>query len=200
MDYRSNVLQTPFEAKSCVLPRVLESLQRSFNCKRLLCFRCAKQGVMHGPSGSVGRSQRGWAPLLYLFTVVRRTCAHTRQSGRIVKSRWLPAKSNPLTCTYMQKHSFSRDRRRERATEKKRKGGRQTRPRLRRPAKWINDRRGERVRNASKRLDVCISRAASRASFFFFTLTRNCTTPRRLEFCWFFGSAEGIGCTSAGDL
>ena len=136
---------------------MLESLQRSFNCKELFCFRCAKQGGDARITG--GAREAGLLSLSFhggsAHVRVHATKRYHLSDGRIVESRWLPAKSNPLTCMYMQKHSFSRDRRRERATEKKRG---QTRPRL---AKWINDRR---MREKRRRNDSTLF-AASGGSF-----------------------------------
>lgn len=59
--------------------------------------------------GTEGFHWRGWSP--YLFTVVRRTCAYTRQSGitshGCIVELWLASRQKQPVHVYTQKRSFS---------------------------------------------------------------------------------------------
>lgn len=90
--------------------------------------------------GTEGFHWRGWSP--YLFTVVRRTCAYTRQSGitshGCIVELWagFPPKATRARIhaeTFIQLRSFGGD---ERERERRKKGTDD-----RGWLKWINDRR-----------------------------------------------------------
>lgn len=154
-------------------------------------FRCAKQrGMWHGSPGvqedprSVGRrSQRGWAPLS-IFSRWFGARARTRDKavsplGRTHRRIALASRQKQSVNVHVHAETFIQPRSSAGTShgEKKKGGDRRDRG----CGRLNGSTTDERVRNASERLDVvrCIARQ-------FFTLTRNRTTPRRLElWCWF---------------
>lgn len=126
---------------SCVYARKLAQI---FQLQRATLFSL-REGMMHESRG-VHNSRtlvlwdgaRETGPSLYLFTVVRRTCAYTRQSGITSSSNragFPPKAIRARTCRNIHSAAIVGG---NEPRRKKKRG--QTRPRLR-PAKWINDRR-----------------------------------------------------------
>lgn len=106
--------------------------------------------------GTEGFHWRGWSP--YLFTVVRRTCAYTRQSGitshGCIVELWLASRQKQPLHVYTQKRSFSCVRSGETRERERRKKGTDDRGWL----KWINDRRTrEKYAVETEELDIVTS-------------------------------------------